>query len=198
MGTPYFVSDIHLNHARICELSDRPFKDVDEMNRVIIDNWNQMVGPEDDVYLLGDVAMGQRHLMGPLVSRLMGRIHLIRGNHDKLLLKDPENHKLFASISDLLEIEIPDPKAEGGRQKIAMCHYAIESFHDQHRGAWMLHGHSHGTLRSPTTMRRLDVGVDATAWRLGRVASSYRPLSYEEIREYMSHRTFEPVDNHGK
>lgn len=194
----FFTSDLHLNHAKICDLSDRPFKNVDDMNRVIIDNWNQMVTPEDDIYLLGDVAMGQRHLMGPLVKRLMGRIHLIKGNHDKLLMKDPENHKLFASISDLLEIDVPDSKAESGSQTIVLCHYAITSWHDQHRDAWMLHGHSHGTLPSPTTMKRMDVGIDATAWRLGRAPRSYRPLSYEEIREYMSHRTFEPVDNHGK
>lgn len=141
MSNFYFVSDLHLNHVKICEYSNRPFGSVDEMNRVIIDNWNQMVTPEDEIYLLGDVCMGQRHLMAPLVARLMGRIHLVKGNHDVGLLKNPDNHKFFASVSDLLEIEIPDPKAEKGAQLIVMCHYAVESWHDQHRNAWMLHGH---------------------------------------------------------
>jgi calcineurin-like phosphoesterase family protein len=48
------------------------------MDRVIIDNWNNIVGEDDIVYHLGDVMMGDYDL-----SKLKGRKVLIKGNHDK-------------------------------------------------------------------------------------------------------------------
>lgn len=55
------------------------------MNDTIIANHNNIVKPEDDVYLLGDLLLG-----GPdniekgleMIRSLNGRIHLVRGNHD--------------------------------------------------------------------------------------------------------------------
>ncbi len=178
-------------------MAGRPFVSVDEMNSIIINNHNQMVGPEDDLYILGDVCMGQRSQMPDLIRRLQGKLHLVAGNHDEGLLKNPDNHSLFASVDKLLEIEVPGDGKGHQRQMIVMCHFALESWHRNHKGSWMLHGHSHGTLNSPDTMLRLDVGVDMTAKRLGYTADSYRPLTFEEIRRYMSTKKFEPVDHHG-
>ena len=40
----YFTSDIHANHANIIKYCNRPFKDVEEMNRVLFDNINKTIG----------------------------------------------------------------------------------------------------------------------------------------------------------
>ena len=50
----YYIADLHLGHSRIIGLDGRPFADVDEMDRVLMGNWNRKVGPDDDVYILGD------------------------------------------------------------------------------------------------------------------------------------------------
>lgn len=39
----FFTSDSHWNHSRIIELCKRPFKDVEEMNNSLIENWNKVV-----------------------------------------------------------------------------------------------------------------------------------------------------------
>lgn len=78
----FVTSDLHLNHQRICELANRPFSSVEQMNEAIICAWNSVVQPDDWVYVLGDFAMGQRHLVPIWRSRLNGHIVLVKGNHD--------------------------------------------------------------------------------------------------------------------
>ena len=51
----YYTSDLHLGHANIIKLCKRPFSDVDEMNAVLISNWNNRVTNGDTVYISGDL-----------------------------------------------------------------------------------------------------------------------------------------------
>lgn len=51
----YYTSDLHLGHANIIKLCHRPFADVDEMNAVLITNWNARVANSDTVYICGDL-----------------------------------------------------------------------------------------------------------------------------------------------
>ena len=80
--TIFFTSDTHFNHQSILKYCSRPWETVEEMNEGLIKNWNEVVKPGDTVYHLGDFAMGQRNLIPGILSRLNGRIILIRGNHD--------------------------------------------------------------------------------------------------------------------
>lgn len=79
----WFTADLHLGHARIIELCGRPFETVDEMNRTIIERWNERVDPDDTVWVLGDVAMGVIAESLALVHLLHGHKILIAGNHDR-------------------------------------------------------------------------------------------------------------------
>ena len=90
----YVTSDTHFSHANIIKYCNRPFKDTDEMNSILIKRWNETVDKNDDVYHLGDFAFAQRtdtsisyketlkRNLTYLTSILNGRIHLILGNHD--------------------------------------------------------------------------------------------------------------------
>ena len=84
MSKIFLFSDPHFNHINILkyEPETRPFKTIEEMNETIIQNWNSVVGPDDITYVLGDFFMGTLDSIEPIVSRLNGRIILIRGNHD--------------------------------------------------------------------------------------------------------------------
>lgn len=78
----YFSSDLHLNHDKNFIYEARRFKNVYEMNYVIIKNFNSIIKPEDDLYLLGDIFLGDLESGMSLFHRLPGKIHLIWGNHD--------------------------------------------------------------------------------------------------------------------
>ena len=79
----WFTSDLHFGHVNIIQYSGRPFTDVDQMNTSLIDRWNALVQPGDDVWVLGDVAMGHIADTLPLVGRLAGYKRLLAGNHDR-------------------------------------------------------------------------------------------------------------------
>lgn len=88
MTKTWLYSDPHFLHAGICRFTNfdgskvRPWDDAEQMTEEMIRWYNELVSPEDRVYILGDVAFTRKALDRTL-PRLMGRKVLIRGNHDK-------------------------------------------------------------------------------------------------------------------
>ena len=79
----YFTSDTHFNHDREFIYGPRGFKNITEADFTIVKNWNTIVEPNDDVYVLGDFFLGTDiAYIQDLLDILHGNIHLIRGNHD--------------------------------------------------------------------------------------------------------------------
>lgn len=82
----FVISDTHFCHNNIIKYCNRPFKDADEMNQVLIDNWNKTVNKDDVILHLGDITAGagkQKDLKTQeILLKLNGRKLFIRGNHD--------------------------------------------------------------------------------------------------------------------
>ena len=76
----YYTADLHFHYALL--LPSRPFATVEEMDEALVKNWSDTVGPEDTVYLVGDIGWNGGRVPGELLERLSGHKHLIRGNHD--------------------------------------------------------------------------------------------------------------------
>jgi calcineurin-like phosphoesterase family protein len=179
----WFTSDTHYGHARVIQYSNRPFKDVEEMDEMLILNWNRWVKPGDRVYHLGDFSFHRDpEKTCKIVDRLVGQKYLIFGNHDKAMRKVPEFVSRWIWAKDLEGIEVAG-------QKIVLCHYAMLTWNGSHRGAWQLHGHSHGSLPDDPHSLRMDVGVDPMG---------YMPINFDDLRRLMSKKEFRPVDHHGE
>jgi calcineurin-like phosphoesterase family protein len=173
MATLWFTSDTHFGHGNIIRYCNRPFKSVDEMNEVLIRNWNSVVQPGDEVWHLGDVAFGSMEKAHACIRRLNGTKHLVWGNHDE----GYEWEKLFASTQHYKELHV-------GKQELVLSHYAMRSWHHNMRGTVMLYGHSHGTL--PSYGKSMDVGVDAA-----RMFWNMRPISFGEVMSEMNRHEVE-------
>jgi len=184
----WFTADLHLSHTNIIVYSGRPFYDADSMNEAIIESWNDMVAPDDTVWVLGDIAFGKQDQSLPLVGLLHGNKILVPGNHDRCFVGhrrlhkgDPEAHAIrlnrarqpyldagFAQIFDS-----PEPVDIAGHC-VLLSHFPYvgdsRAEHDRYdawrpinRGGWLVHGHVHEKWRQ--TGRQINVGLDAWGGR---------------------------------
>jgi len=98
----YLISDLHLDHENIIEYCDRPFEDVEEMNDVLIKNWNDTVNPNDEVIFGGDLTVtGTAAAFLKWIERLNGEIVFIVGNHDRTVIKNSTGFILCNTTSFL-------------------------------------------------------------------------------------------------
>ena len=149
--TLFFVADTHFGDHRTINIHRRPFASTAEMDEALVTGWNGTVGPADEVWHLGDVARHAR-VVAPLLARLNGTKHLVRGNNDAREIDAAG----WASVQDYAELTVDD-------QLLVLCHYPFRSWSGQHRRSINLHGHSHGRLKP--LPRQFDIGVDARGFR---------------------------------
>ena len=170
----WFTSDTHFGHKNILKYTDRPFSSVEEMDEALIENWNNRVKNDDEIYHLGDVALCSPSKLRKVLARLKGKIYLIRGNHDKLTSACGDR---FEWIKDYYELEVPDRNGYEGK----LFHYAMRVWQASHYGTYHLYGHSHGELPDDPTSLSFDVGVDC---------HNYAPINYDEIKHIMSKKSW--------
>lgn len=84
MSEIFFTSDIHFMHNRGFLYEPRGFQSVEEMNQAIVERWNNIVTPNDEVYILGDIMLNDNVEGMRLLESLNGYLHIILGNHDTL------------------------------------------------------------------------------------------------------------------
>ncbi len=193
MSKLWFTADLHLGHGNIIKYCSRPFlsdaeraraeddrrgrwsvsrETVKQHDDALIDAINERVAAEDVLWVVGDFSLAPLEQAEVYRQRIRCReVNLVWGNHDL-----PSYEGLFQRTMEQGMI-----KHQG--QKIWLNHYPMRSWDKSFHGAWHLFGHVHGRLQAedeanPKLLAR-DVGVDVT---------DYRPLSFEEVAEYMAPR----------
>lgn len=134
----YYIADLHLGHENVIRFDKRPFANLEEMHRTILENWNRTVTADDTVYILGDMIWGKEAEWPSWLSQFSGKKVLITGNHDPKQLSE-KSKRFFRDVRDYQEI------ADDGR-RVILCHYPMPF----HRAAYsercyMLYGHVHHT-----------------------------------------------------
>ena len=74
------------------------------MDEYLLTQWNDSVGTNDTVYVLGDLFFRNAAPTDEYLSGLHGKKHLIKGNHDKDWMKKANLEKYFLNVFSLLEI----------------------------------------------------------------------------------------------
>lgn len=176
----WFTSDLHLGHTNVIRYCDRPFAAVGQMDAALIAVWNATVAPDDEVWVLGDVAMGRIEETLHKVGWLTGTKHLVLGNHDRPFDRESRRAQKWrgeyyrAGFAGLHHGEVSlQIQAGGERVAVRLCHFPYEGDSGErdryscHRplddGTWLLHGHVHEKWRQRSRM--INVGGDAWAGR---------------------------------
>jgi calcineurin-like phosphoesterase family protein len=189
----FFTSDHHFWHANVIKYCDRPFTSVEQMNEMLIKNWNDIVGPDDEVYCLGDFSMAFRPVEA-YTNRLNGKKYLVPGNHDfchsyHKKSRSLENRKKWIkNYEDNGWIVLPEQTVLdiSGVATVNLCHHpyrlvsaAGETYEDKYErwrpkddGRWLLCGHVHEKWK--IVDRMINVGVDQ--W-------NFKPVPITEIEK---------------
>ena len=161
------------------------------MDAEIIRRCNEVVGPDDTLYVLGDIGFLPVEEQIARLNQMNGRKFLLWGNHDVRGQRERKDlvQCCFQRADDLWKIKARVLPVGGGMVKpvkIVLCHYAMRVWDGSFRGSWHLYGHSHGTLPDDPNSLSLDVGVDC--W-------DFYPVSLDQVAERMSHKTWTHPEN---
>ena len=166
----YYIADTHFGHDNIRRLSNRPFNSIEEMDKTLIDNWNSKVSDSDDIYILGDFSYKSKNPVEYL-KKLNGRKHLIIGNHDNKLLKNPACKKYFVETVDIKTVN------DNGTQ-VVLCHYPLVEWDGYYRNVLHFYGHVHNTYHNETTRYARDM---KNAYNVGVDITGFMPQTLNEI-----------------
>ena len=171
-----FTSDLHFGHKNIVDLCRRPFADVEEMDAVLIENWNRKVKKNDVVYLTGDVVWDKKKV-AYYMERLSGKKILVAGNHDSTWVKREECQKYFEEIVPYLEAHL-------NGHPITMCHYPMLEWRSSREESkrklgYLIHGHIHNRIADEyrqlfLQFNALNAGVDV---------NDFSPVTFDELVE---------------
>jgi calcineurin-like phosphoesterase family protein len=187
----FFTSDTHFGHANIIKYCDRPFKDVPHMNETLINNWNSVVGEDDTVFHLGDVALGPWEDWDKSLSRLNGHKVLVIGNHDRLFSGTDKDIERWTPVYSqwFQEIRYGASLVLNNGDFALMSHFPYDGdSHGDDRyterrpkddGYILLHGHTHlNSVISQSAMGSTQIHVGADA-------HNFTPVSEDQIVEYL-------------
>ncbi|WP_312370744.1 metallophosphoesterase family protein [Lachnoclostridium sp.] len=175
----YFTADLHFGYKNILKFRTQ-FTDVERMDSFILSMWNQKVGDEDEVYILGDLTHQSidANTTVNYIEKLNGKKHLIVGNHDLHLLKDSKMRHYFKSIDWMKIIKLDD-------KMLTLSHFPIVEWTDSHRNvgegkSLHLYGHTHDSktegvyeFLKKNYPYALNVGVDI---------NHFEPVTLEECK----------------
>ncbi len=144
------------------------------MDAALVENWNDTVRPADEIWHLGDVAMGRLAETLEIVRRLHGKKYLVPGNHDGCWSGRKDQHKWTGLYEEAGFTLLPERTALTiGGEHALVCHFPYRGDsndndrHPEHRppdeGAWLLHGHVHDRWQQRDRM--INVGVDVWDYR---------------------------------
>lgn len=79
----WLTSDLHFGHQKEFLYEPRGYNNGIEMVEDIVERWNKKVAPEDHVYILGDLMVGEDEIYALyMLQELNGHFHIVLGNHD--------------------------------------------------------------------------------------------------------------------
>ena len=159
-GKIFLTSDTHFGHDREFIWKVRGFNSVEEMNETIVQKWNETVSAEDDVYILGDVILGDPGNI-EYVKRLNGKLHIVLGNHDTA-----NREKMYRELPNVVEVAEVGIRLKYKKHHFVLTHYPMMTGNLEKESLKQmtlnLYGHTHQTSNFYNDMPFMyHVGVDS-------------------------------------
>lgn len=189
----FLTSDLHLGHDKDFVVQARGFETVEEMSTEIIRRWNERVYPDDDVYVLGDLTLGDVEEGIRLIAKLNGYLHIMRGNHDT-----DKKVERYLELPNVVSIQYADV-LKYGKAVFWMGHYPTITANYDDDKPWAKHvvclfGHTHQEQPFYNNNPYMyNVGMDAhncTPITIDEIIADIRKKKEELNNEQMANGTY--------
>lgn len=192
------TSDWHLGHLKSLEYDRRPFRNLNHMHDVLVNNYNATIPKDGTCFFAGDV--GWKEAVLEIIPKLNGTKILILGNHDKgrdLMLQagfsvviNSASFVIGKNIITISHCPLRGVFREGpiNQEGEQMKNFKpFESWHGESRhdayslpdfGQFHLHGHTH--------KRKGNDVISGKQWDIGVVGNDYRPVSFSQIESWVT------------
>lgn len=168
----YYISDMHWGEESVIEYDKRPFSNADECYRIMKERWNQIVTEDDHVYVVGDCIYEDEKNISQYLDGLNGHLHLIIGNNDVNLIKNPMIKHYFEEVNILQKI------VDENGNIIVLCHYPIACWEDKNKENCIhIYGHVHKDGKEEYEF----MNINGRAYNAGCMVNGYVPVTLEEI-----------------
>ena len=97
----FYIADMHFGHKNIIRYDNRPFGSVEEMDKALIQLWNETVGSDDIVYILGDFSWYKEDKTAFILGCLKGHKVLVKGKLQEILTESASMQKLKTEMRRL-------------------------------------------------------------------------------------------------
>ena len=172
----YIMSDLHFGHQQSFLYEPRGFNSIEEHDKIIITNINEVVKEEDTLYILGDLMLNDTTYGMECLKQIKCQdIRIILGNHDTN--SRIELYKTLPNICIMGYAALIKYK----KWNFMLSHYpmATTNFDDDKKPfcrVWNICGHSHTKNKIDPITNSIHCELDA--W------DNY-PVSLEQIRNYI-------------
>lgn len=176
----YFTSDWHIGHDKDFIYKARGFSSIEEHDTAILERCNEIVQPEDELWILGDLALNNENetewdrVYTNLYCR---RIWFLVGNHetDKRMDKYEFDYGFnYGGFVDIFKYN--------KHKQFYLSHYPtmVDNYNEKDRFFWNLSGHTHSKEKFHPEYKIYNVAVDA---------HNCYPVSIEDvIKDIYKHR----------
>lgn len=153
----WFIGDTHFGHRNIIRYCARPYDSIESMESALIANWNNVVGKEDRVFMLGDFALCGKEKIVEIGNKLHGKKVLILGNHEGASLKT-----YYGAGFEMIS-----------KYPILVDGYLISHIPQETSLYPNIHAHTHNTKENDSFHFCTSVEM-----------IEYKPISFEEVKRY--------------
>ncbi len=78
----FFIADTHFGDSNVIIYENRPFSSADDMDSILVKNWNDTVSENDTIFVVGDLSFHDKEKTLEICRNLNGEKFLVMGNHD--------------------------------------------------------------------------------------------------------------------
>jgi calcineurin-like phosphoesterase family protein len=166
----YITSDTWFGRPQILQIANRrDFQTIEEMDAVLIKNWNKKVKKNDVVFHLGNFAWDPITAR-KVLKKLNGTIFFLKGSQDDALVEVihefPNASFLDNDIIELIDFDL------------VFCHYPLSVWNGKDSGTIHMHGH---TVFSHKTDLKIEnrFNVCSDFW-------GFTPINYLTLKDFIN------------